>query len=89
MDAVALKIELVKRGIRQGEVAELLGIDQDLISKRLLGSRPMPEGFADEFLAALDEIARRKAAEIEADARSRIARLLGEQPSTEAEACAR
>lgn len=78
MDALTLKIELVRRGVRQTEVADRLGIDKDLLSKRLLGTRPMPEGFDTQVLAAVHEIAQEHAAAIKAEADRRIARLLGE-----------
>ena len=84
MSLIELKLELVRRGIQQAEVADRIGIDRTLVSRILNEARPMPEGFEEQFLTALDEIGAEKAAQVRADlhaeAERRAARLLGEEP---------
>jgi hypothetical protein len=89
MSPIELKIECIRRGIQQGVVGERLGVDKVTLSRYLNEVRPMPEGFTERFLAALEEIAREMAGEAaaaaEAEAQRRIARLMGEPSPTERE----
>lgn len=60
-----LKAEIVRRGLRQRDVATQLGIDPTALNMILNGHRPPPEGFEDRLPAALDllEAAERAASE--------------------------
>jgi transcriptional regulator with XRE-family HTH domain len=83
--STALKLEMVSRGIKQAEVAAKLGLSAVQLSRALGKATPSPE-FASQFLGALDEISREKAAQITAEAQRQIARLLGGNPSDEVSA---
>ena len=51
---IRLKASLFKAGVAQMDVAEILDMDPALFSRILRGLRPMPDGFEERVLAAID-----------------------------------
>lgn len=58
---MALRVEILRSGIRQREVAEALGWTQPRLSKALAGERPLPAGFEDQVRLAIAEVKLAKA----------------------------
>lgn len=59
---VELRAELARAyPLRNRDIAAELGIDDSLLSKILSGSRPMPDGFPEQFRTAVETAARKKA----------------------------
>ena len=61
-----LKAEIVKRGLRQRDVASQVGIDPTALNVILNGHRPPPEGFEARLLSVLDLLERAEQAACEA-----------------------
>lgn len=58
MTGIELQVEMKRRGIRQADVANELGMDVTLLSKILTGARPWPrETFAAECEQAIEAVA--------------------------------
>jgi predicted transcriptional regulator len=53
-----MRAELARSGLRLGQVAVQLGVDESTVSRYLNGSRGMPEGFPERFAEAIRSAAR-------------------------------
>ena len=65
-----LKAEIVRRGLRQIDVARRIGIDPTALNQILNGHRPPPKDFESRVLAALDLL--EAAEQAAAEARERV-----------------
>ncbi len=61
-----LKAEIVRRGLRQHQVARYLGFEPSALNMYLNGSRRFPPGLEQRVLMAIDVLARAEAAAVEA-----------------------
>lgn len=57
---VRLKMELIRSGLRQGDVAVSLGMDEGYLSKVLNGRVSAPEAFEERFRQALVDVTRER-----------------------------
>lgn len=57
MTVFGIKAQMVKYGIRQGDLANILGISQSRLSKRLTGVTRVDETFIADALAGIDLLA--------------------------------
>jgi hypothetical protein len=55
-DPIELRVELVRRRIKQIDVALRFPMDDTLLSKILNGRRPAPEGFHERFREVVEEL---------------------------------
>lgn len=58
--AAELRARLARSGLKLGQVAVELGIDDSAVSRWLNGSRPMPPDFPERFETALRAVAKRQ-----------------------------
>jgi transcriptional regulator with XRE-family HTH domain len=73
-----LRRRLVGTGLRQGDVAKQLGMDESRLSRILNGRNSMPAGFPDRFAQAMRDAAEARSAELAA-----AAQQPNEEPATE------